>query len=191
MNRGLLTIPQILAWADEYHERTGKWPNRDAGRISRSLGETWCGIEQALRKCGRGLHVPGISLARLLDEQRGVRNRMQLPRFTERQILAWAIAHHDRSRTWPTHNIRADCRSPGRNLACCRNCCGTIDVGDTTFTSPSHLPERSPRAVVNNSPFARRQRTGSGRIAASVRAAGCTSAVRQGPWRRRLPAHRR
>ena len=102
MTRRTLTISQILAWVDEFHQRTGKWPRRDSGRISGSLGETWCGIEMALKTCGRGLHMPGLSLAQLLAEQRGVRNRMRLPRFTERQIAAWTIARHDRIGTWPT-----------------------------------------------------------------------------------------
>jgi len=28
-----LTEEQILAWADEHHQRTGEWPNRDSGEI--------------------------------------------------------------------------------------------------------------------------------------------------------------
>ena len=39
--------------------------------------------------------MPGLSLARLLSEQRGVRNKQCLPRLTERQIAAWTAAHHD------------------------------------------------------------------------------------------------
>ncbi|HEY2250481.1 MAG TPA: hypothetical protein VGH74_05450 [Planctomycetaceae bacterium] len=113
MNRDLLTIPQILAWADEFHARTGKWPSTNSGRISRATADTWCAIDLALRRCGRGLHAPEISLARLLDEQRGVRNKQRLPRFTVRRIDAWAIAHHDRTGTWPASSSGPILEAPG------------------------------------------------------------------------------
>jgi len=113
MNRRLLTIPQILAWADEYHERTGKWPTNSAGRISRATPDTWCAIDLALRRCGRGLHVPGMSLARLLEERRGVRNKRHLPRFSERQIVDWTIAYYNRTGTWPTDTAGPIVEVPG------------------------------------------------------------------------------
>jgi hypothetical protein len=47
----------------------------------------------ALRLGLRGL-PGGSSLARLLDEQRRVRNVKNLPPLTEEQILAWADEHH-------------------------------------------------------------------------------------------------
>jgi hypothetical protein len=102
MRRPPLTIPQILGWADAFHDRTGRWPKRDSGRIAGSLGETWTAVDLALKNCGRGLHVPGLSLAQLLAEQRGVRNRNRLPKFTIRQIVSWTIAHRERTGTWPT-----------------------------------------------------------------------------------------
>jgi hypothetical protein len=49
----------------------------------------------------RGL-AAGSSLARLLAEQRGVRNRADLPRLAQRQILARADAHRRRTGRWPT-----------------------------------------------------------------------------------------
>jgi hypothetical protein len=113
MNRQPLTIPQILAWADEFHERSGTWPTRKSGRISRASPDTWCAIDLALSRCGRGLHVPGISLAQLLAEQRGVRNKQRLPRFTERQIVAWTVTHHERHGTWPTHRSGPIIEAPG------------------------------------------------------------------------------
>ena len=113
MRRPPLTIPQILDWADAFHKRAGKWPRRDSGRIVGSLGETWQAIDLALKNCGRGLHVPGISLAQLLAEKRGVRNRMRLPRFTIRQIVAWTLAHHGRTGTWPTHYSGSIPEAPG------------------------------------------------------------------------------
>jgi len=113
MRRPVLTIPQILAWADAFHKSTGHWPKRDSGRIIGSLGETWTAVDMALKNCGRGLHVPGISLAQLLAERRGVRNRMRLPKFTVRQIVAWTIAHYERAGTWPTHTSGAVVEAPG------------------------------------------------------------------------------
>jgi hypothetical protein len=63
-------------------------------------------IDQALRKGLRGLR-PGSSLARLLDQHRGKRNRKQLPRYTIRQILGWADAFHRRTGRWPTSDSGA------------------------------------------------------------------------------------
>jgi hypothetical protein len=41
-----------------------------------------------------------LTLAELLDEHRGVRNRKDLPFLTEAQILAWADAHYNRTGEW-------------------------------------------------------------------------------------------
>ena len=44
------TIRQILDWADQLHERTGRWPvARRSGRIPGSLGENWHKVDTALR----------------------------------------------------------------------------------------------------------------------------------------------
>jgi hypothetical protein len=43
-----------------------------------TLDVTWCGIDQALIKGNRGL-LGGSSLARFLQEHRGVRHRNYLP----------------------------------------------------------------------------------------------------------------
>jgi hypothetical protein len=96
-----LTITQVLAWADGHYRRAGWWPNVCSGPVTGSNGETWRAIDHALCDGTRGL-AAGSSLARLLAEQRGVRNRADLPRLTERQILAWADAHHLRTGRWPT-----------------------------------------------------------------------------------------
>src|SRR5437016_3815141 len=96
-----LTIPQILRYADEFHASTGRWPTRRCGRVTGGLGDTWCAIDLALRKRGRGLSIKS-SLPQLLQEYRSVRNRMRLPKFTISQILKWADAHHTRTGAWPT-----------------------------------------------------------------------------------------
>src|SRR5687768_16551190 len=50
-----LTIEQILAWADAYRTRHGRWPPVQAGPIEEANGETWRGVEAALRMGLRGL----------------------------------------------------------------------------------------------------------------------------------------
>lgn len=94
------SVKQILAWADAHHVRTARWPNEDSGAVADAPGETWDGIETALR-IGSRLLPGGSSLAKLLGEHRGVRNSANLPRLTIRQILSWADAHHRRTGRWP------------------------------------------------------------------------------------------
>jgi hypothetical protein len=36
-----LTEAQILAWADGFFARTGRWPPRTCGHITGSVGENW------------------------------------------------------------------------------------------------------------------------------------------------------
>jgi hypothetical protein len=96
-----LTVAQILAWADEYHGRTGKWPTTGPLRIAGSLGETWRRVDGALRVGCRGL-PGGSSLPQLLAAERGYRNSGALPRLSIRQILALADAHYRRCGHWPT-----------------------------------------------------------------------------------------
>ncbi len=95
-----LTIKQILAWADVHHERTGKWPNVNSGRVYDAPSLNWKAVTTALRMGYRGL-PGGSSLARLLAEQRGVRNRLAPPPLSIKKILAWADAHHKRTGKWP------------------------------------------------------------------------------------------
>jgi hypothetical protein len=96
-----LTSKQILGWADAYHERHGRWPTTESGPIDNVPGETWKGIDYALRTGMRGLKGK-TSLSRLLTKQRRVRNIQNLPRLTETQILAWSDAHYRRTGVWPT-----------------------------------------------------------------------------------------
>jgi hypothetical protein len=103
---------QILKWADEHRERTGSWPTKDSGAIPGIRGEKWESIDMALRKGARAL-PGGSSLAKLLAERRGVRNRMQLPPLTEEQILEWADAFHERTGAWPTAKSGPITDAPG------------------------------------------------------------------------------
>src|SRR6188472_1272632 len=77
---------QIVAWADQYHERTGRWPNVKSGRRHLPLGEHWKLLDGSLRLGLRGL-PKGSSLSKLLAQRRNVRSGRNLPSLTEAQIL--------------------------------------------------------------------------------------------------------
>jgi hypothetical protein len=95
-----LRIEQILQWADAHHRRTGQWPRIHSGEIAAAPWETWSRVHDAL---ARGLRTlpRRYTLARLLVERRGARVHLYEPRLTQRQILAWADAHHRHSGQWP------------------------------------------------------------------------------------------
>jgi len=96
-----LTIKQILAWADAYHRRTGRWPTRDSGPIPEAPGETWYRVATALFNGSRRLRA--TTLARLLQRYRGVRNIKNLPPLRIKDVVRWADAHFARTGQWPTH----------------------------------------------------------------------------------------
>jgi hypothetical protein len=96
-----LTRDQILRWAETHHRRTGKWPSSNSGPIADSPGDTWKGVDLALRHGYRGL-PRGPSLAKLLADERKVRNRTSLPRLTPQMILAWADDYYRRVGEYPT-----------------------------------------------------------------------------------------
>jgi hypothetical protein len=95
-----LTVRGILAWADAHRRRTGAWPTDSSGPVVEAAGETWKAVALALRFGYRGLRG-GLSLARLLAAERGVRNRASLPRLSVQQVLAWAQEHRRRTGSWP------------------------------------------------------------------------------------------
>lgn len=101
----VLRVMQIVAWADEYVKKAGRWPISTDGRVS-GTDETWSCIDAALRVGVRGL-PGGDSLARLLARHRGVRNKKALPHLTTGQILDWADAHLAAHGCWPTRNLAA------------------------------------------------------------------------------------
>jgi hypothetical protein len=100
MRASTLYISKILEWADAYNQRTGQWPNLYSGRIPGKRDDTWRRVDSSLRLGLRGL-PGGSSLARLLAEQRGVRNSTCLPKLSLKQILAWADDHMKRTGSWP------------------------------------------------------------------------------------------
>ena len=111
-----LTEELILAWADAHRERTGEWPNIQSGAIDDASGEKWANVNAALQTGGRGL--PGnSSLAKLMQERRGVRNVGNLPSLTEAQILEWADTHKNRTADWPTKMSGPIADAPGETWA--------------------------------------------------------------------------
>src|SRR5207248_4545169 len=62
---------QILSWADAHHRHTGSWPTSASGPIPEAPGESWRGVDGALRVGARGLDGKS-SLAQFLREHRGV-----------------------------------------------------------------------------------------------------------------------
>lgn len=95
-----LTVDVILRWADAHYGRNGQWPMVNSGPIHKSPGDSWVAVDAALRVGSRGL-PGGSSLARLLADQRGVRNRNGLPLLTVAEILRWADRFHERMGRWP------------------------------------------------------------------------------------------
>lgn len=102
-NRYPLTVEQILTWAQAYRLATGDWPNVTSGRVAGTVGETWAGINYALRRGSRGL-PGGQSLPQLLAERVGARIHKLLPPLTEELILSWADVYHQRTASWPTRD---------------------------------------------------------------------------------------
>jgi hypothetical protein len=73
--RPRLRVGQVLAWAIEHYRRTGQWPTRDSGAVGAAPGETWSGVDAALRVGCRGFRG-GDTLAILLRRyRRGARYR--------------------------------------------------------------------------------------------------------------------
>jgi hypothetical protein len=95
-----LTKTQILAWADAYRQRTGKWPTILSGPIPEASGASWNILNDALRVGKRGLRG-GSSLLKLLVANRRLIHPRYPPRLTIKQILRWADAHHQATGRWP------------------------------------------------------------------------------------------
>jgi len=94
-----LTTSRILEWADNHWKKTGQWPKVASGKVH-GTDETWRNIDMALRAGGRGLPA-GSSLPRILADQRGTRNRGDLPSLSIGQILRWADEHKTATGEWP------------------------------------------------------------------------------------------
>jgi hypothetical protein len=98
-----LMVAQVLAWADVHFQRTGGWPMKTSGHIIGTIGEKWGNVHANLVRGGRGL-PGGITLAQLLERERGVSNLKNRPRLTLKSILVWADAHFKRTGDWPVQS---------------------------------------------------------------------------------------
>jgi hypothetical protein len=108
----VLDLAQILDWADAFHAQHGRWPTLNSGRVIGTLSESWRRVDSALRLGLRGL-PGGTSLAKMLVDERGVRNHTNLPRLTVKRILSWADAHYERTGLWPKETSGAIPEAPG------------------------------------------------------------------------------
>jgi hypothetical protein len=97
----LLTVEQILVWADDHHARTAKWPSARSGAVLAAPREKWCNLNSLLEKGQRGL-PGGVSLSGLLAEYRGGGNHPDRQPLSITAILDWADAHHAASGKWPS-----------------------------------------------------------------------------------------
>jgi hypothetical protein len=129
-----LTIDCILVWADEHRRRYKEWPNTNSGPVPGAPDENWAKIQSALRIGSRGL-PGGKTLAQLLAEHRGLRNRWSMGRLTIRQILIWASKHKRRTGYWPDRDSGSIPGAPGEswhaiNVALDQGCRG-LPGGET------------------------------------------------------------
>lgn len=98
-----LSVGRILRWADAHRRKTGEWPSAKSGPIENAPEENWNAVDSALAVGNRGL--PGSdSLARLLERERGKRNRKNLAPLSLKQIRRWILAHHRRTSQWPNRS---------------------------------------------------------------------------------------
>jgi hypothetical protein len=115
-----LKVAQILTWADAYRARHGAWPKATSGQIPEAPNRTWSKVSSALANGTRGL-PGGSSLARLLAEHRGARNRTNIPTMSVEQLLSWADAFHLRTGRWPSHTSGSIPDAPGETWGSVQN----------------------------------------------------------------------
>lgn len=107
-----LTVQKIVEWADAHFRRTGKWPIKNSGPIVGTFGEEkWANVHACLVRGGRGLSGR-ITLAQLLERERGVTNRKNQPRLTHKLIVTWADAYFQRTGDWPIQRSGRIAESP-------------------------------------------------------------------------------
>jgi hypothetical protein len=112
--RPRLSIEEILRWADDWFAAHGRWPNVNSGLIPGTIDDTWSRIDDALRNGYRGLpEKPRLSLAKLLEMRRGVRNSEYPPRLSIISVGKWARNHKRRTGKWPKEHSGAIHGAPG------------------------------------------------------------------------------
>jgi len=95
-----ITEEQILSWADSFRDSKGRWPSSDSGEIVNAPGETWRGINNALKKNKRSLST-SCSLAEFLRQHRGKRNPAKAPQLSFATILRWIDEHKEATGEYP------------------------------------------------------------------------------------------
>ena len=95
-----LTIEQILEWIKSYRDENNCFPSKGSGAIKKTNGETWSGINAALRSGSRGLKK-GSSLAHLKKQFFGVISHLERRSLSIVEILDWACEHKKRTGVWP------------------------------------------------------------------------------------------
>src|SRR5262249_4978638 len=114
--KGRLTETDILTWADAYNQRTGEWPSAIAGPVLEAPGETWAAVNAALVRGHRGL-PGGSSLAQVLANCRGKRNKSRLPSLTVGKTVKGADGHRRRTGQLPIAASGAVPDAPGETWA--------------------------------------------------------------------------
>jgi len=102
MNARRLTVEIIANWAKAHFRRTGRWPTLSSG-VVHGTNERWNNLDQLLAKGLRGL-PGGHRLSVVLAEHCGVRNHLNMPDLSVKQILSWADEHYKRNGCFPTKN---------------------------------------------------------------------------------------
>jgi hypothetical protein len=98
-----LSVPLILSWVDDHHQRIGNYPKRLDGVVLAAPHEDWLNVDQALRKGLRSL-PKGSSLAKLLRDHRLDRHPRLPPPLSEDLIVRWAQLHYRTHGDWPTQH---------------------------------------------------------------------------------------
>ena len=131
-----LTIPQILAWADLYRARHGRWPTDRSGPVTEAPGETWLAIRCALVEGLRGL-PGGSSLSRLLAPTIESRRETDRRSISVPDILRWADAYREQHGRWPNKSSGCIDEAPGETW-------GTTRATSESAVAASPHVRRSP-----------------------------------------------
>jgi len=109
-----LTVKQIVQWARQHHQRTGRWPNQNSGPVHGVPGETWYAVCAALKQKGRGLRVK-TSIANLLRRYVGRMPHLRKKHLTLARIKRWGNAYRKRHGRWPAPSDEPVEQDPSEN----------------------------------------------------------------------------
>jgi hypothetical protein len=116
--RPRLTEDVIQAWVSAFQAATGRWPTARDGRVPDAAGETWGGIDTALRHGARGL-AGGSSLAKLIVDRR--LSRVATTPLTITRILRMAYDHWHIMNRWPDVTDEPIAGHPGETWSAINN----------------------------------------------------------------------